>query len=400
MKLLASLPQRRAEYQESQAKLKDLRRSEALDLYKAGLLTQREFAKRMGVRNWKKFPNRIPTEADEPRKASSSLSQALGYLVDETGAPILNAKGKPIVLPKEPAKLDRFGSATAGYWAVDPNTGKIINLLPPQPKQYAPKGLQLKTLKNGATAVFDPNSGRTDVVLPPPKGGGTTRKLTPAQAAKFRSTAVQFAEDMLNGWTEDDGTRVPPRPLYQALEELKKQNIPWSLGKRIVIDYYKKNYVGPPSPADQPYYSGKGKPARGGRQNTAFAPGATNVIDAALTQIGKPYVFGSGPDTSSFDCSDLVQWAYKQIGIDIPRVTYDQWRVGRPVKWGQFQPGDLVFTNWNSKRKAPGHVMLYIGNNKMISAPYTGSTVKVVDVSGYRGSFVTARRLLPDAVSV
>ena len=45
------------------------------------------------------------------------------------------------------------------------------------------------------------------------------------------------------------------------------------------------------------------------------------AVRQAATQLGKPYVFGSGPDTPSFDCSDLVQWSYRQLGISIPRDT-------------------------------------------------------------------------------
>ena len=113
-----------------------------------------------------------------------------------------------------------------------------------------------------------------------------------------------------------------------------------------------------------------------------------NLIAAADTQIGKPYLFGSGPDTSSFDCSDLIQWAYKQIGIDIPRTTYDQIKIGKPVKWGEFQPGDLIFSNGG------GHVVMYVGGGKVISAPYTGQVVQYQPVSRFKNSFVAGRRIL------
>jgi cell wall-associated NlpC family hydrolase len=115
--------------------------------------------------------------------------------------------------------------------------------------------------------------------------------------------------------------------------------------------------------------------------DVAKAPGAAQkLLKAAGTQLGKPYVFGSGPGTDSFDCSDLIQWAYKQIGVKLPRVTYDQIRVGRSVKGKPLQPGDLVFPH-------AGHVVMYVGNGKVIAAPYTGTVVqyqpvptKVLDV--------------------
>ena len=96
---------------------------------------------------------------------------------------------------------------------------------------------------------------------------------------------------------------------------------------------------------------------------------ASKITQIAGTQLGKPYVFGSGPSTESFDCSDLIQWAYKQMGIRIPRVTYDQIKIGRSVKGQKLQPGDLVFPN-------TGHVVMYVGNGKVIAAPYTGTVVQ------------------------
>jgi cell wall-associated NlpC family hydrolase len=119
--------------------------------------------------------------------------------------------------------------------------------------------------------------------------------------------------------------------------------------------------------------------------------GGNSVVDkvlaAAHDQVGKPYVFGSGPDTSSFDCSDLVQWAYKQAGINLPRVTGDQIKQGTNVKWGEFQPGDLIFSHGG------GHVVMYVGNGKVIAAPHTGTVVQYQPVSRFRDSFTAAKRI-------
>ena len=93
------------------------------------------------------------------------------------------------------------------------------------------------------------------------------------------------------------------------------------------------------------------------------------LANIAATQLGKPYVFGSGPSTDSFDCSDLIQWTYKQMGINIPRVTYDQIKAGRSVKGKPLQPGDLIFPH-------TGHVVMYVGGGKVIAAPYTGTVVQ------------------------
>lgn len=116
-----------------------------------------------------------------------------------------------------------------------------------------------------------------------------------------------------------------------------------------------------------------------------------SLIDKALAvahdQVGKPYVYGSGPDTSSFDCSDLIQYAYKQVGINLPRTTYDQIKMGTSVPWGKFQPGDLIFSHNG------GHVVMYVGNGKVIAAPHTGTVVQYQPVSRFKNSFVDARRV-------
>lgn len=99
-----------------------------------------------------------------------------------------------------------------------------------------------------------------------------------------------------------------------------------------------------------------------------------DLIAAARAELGSPYVFGAeGPDT--FDCSGLMQYAFAQVGIKLPRTAAEQQaavsRVSTPV------PGDLVF--WGDPAE---HVALYIGSGKIIAAPQPGDVVKVQDVYG------------------
>jgi cell wall-associated NlpC family hydrolase len=106
------------------------------------------------------------------------------------------------------------------------------------------------------------------------------------------------------------------------------------------------------------------------------------AVAMARTKIGSPYVWGAdGPD--SFDCSGLMQWAYKKVGVSLPRVTYDQYGdAEQKVSWKNLSVGDLIFFNSLnhvgiiSKRKAK---QLW-----MIHAPSTGSNVKEVKLDGYR----------------
>ena len=107
----------------------------------------------------------------------------------------------------------------------------------------------------------------------------------------------------------------------------------------------------------------------------------TAALRAAASKLGRPYVWGAeGPD--SFDCSGLVQWAYAQAGVRMPRVTHQQWVTGPQVPLSQAQPGDLLF--WRNDPTNPdyiSHVAIYWGNGKMLHAPRTGDVVKIVPVS-------------------
>lgn len=113
------------------------------------------------------------------------------------------------------------------------------------------------------------------------------------------------------------------------------------------------------------------------------------ILEAAHKQVGQPYVWGGESRAEGgFDCSGLIQWAYDQVGIQIPRVTTDQIKAGRAIPWGKFKPGDLIFSNKG------GHVVMYVGGGKVIAAPHTGTVVQYQPVSRFKNSFVTARRIV------
>lgn len=115
---------------------------------------------------------------------------------------------------------------------------------------------------------------------------------------------------------------------------------------------------------------------------------------AALVQkyIGVKYTWGGTSPDSGFDCSGLVQYVYRSLGVNIPRTTYEQWDKGNPVDQGDLQPGDEVFfTGSDPQNGKPGHEGLYVGNGMFIEAPHTGTSVRVSKLSD-RSDFVGARR--------
>jgi hypothetical protein len=120
----------------------------------------------------------------------------------------------------------------------------------------------------------------------------------------------------------------------------------------------------------------------------------TAALRAAESRRGLPYVWGaSGP--TSFDCSGLVQWAFAQAGVSMPRVAADQARTGPAVPVGELEPGDLLF--YDTDPTAPGyisHVAIYLGNGWMIQAPEPGLDVEVVPAS-FGAQFAGAIRVDP-----
>ncbi|UGC97992.1 putative CHAP-domain endopeptidase [Rhodococcus phage P19] len=109
------------------------------------------------------------------------------------------------------------------------------------------------------------------------------------------------------------------------------------------------------------------------------------AVQEALAHLGAEYVWGAtGPDT--FDCSGLVQYAFKKAGFDMTRTTYTQVLQGDPVT-GAPQRGDLVFPD-------AGHVGIALGGDQMVHAPQTGDVVKI---SNYWTTPFAVRRMGPNS---
>ncbi|MFF7971706.1 NlpC/P60 family protein [Streptomyces sp. NPDC007905] len=101
---------------------------------------------------------------------------------------------------------------------------------------------------------------------------------------------------------------------------------------------------------------------------------AAAAVAYAYQKLGSPYVWGAtGPN--AFDCSGLVQAAYRSAGISLPRTTYAQINAGRRVSRSELQPGDLLFFY-----SGISHVGLYVGNGQMIHAPNPSAPVRLAPI--------------------
>ncbi|CAL9454045.1 hypothetical protein SUDANB60_03723 [Streptomyces sp. enrichment culture] len=116
---------------------------------------------------------------------------------------------------------------------------------------------------------------------------------------------------------------------------------------------------------------------------SAPAGGSVATVLAFLqAQVGDAYVMGAtGPN--AWDCSSLVQAAFKQVGVDLPRVSQDQSMVGTDIPLSQIQPGDILY--WGGKGSAY-HVGVYIGNGQYLDAANPSKGVVIQDLSGYPAS--------------
>ncbi len=111
----------------------------------------------------------------------------------------------------------------------------------------------------------------------------------------------------------------------------------------------------------------------------------STAVQLALGKVGSPYRWG-GTGPRAFDCSGLVNWAFDQVGVDLPRTSRALSRVGTPVSRANLQPGDLVFFY-----SPVSHVGIYIGGGRMVHASTSGKPVAVASIDGR--PFHSARRV-------
>jgi cell wall-associated NlpC family hydrolase len=122
--------------------------------------------------------------------------------------------------------------------------------------------------------------------------------------------------------------------------------------------------------------------------------GAKAIANAALDFLGTKYKYGGDTPYSGFDCSGLVIYAAeKSLGLKLPRRSAQIAHEGISIKRSDLKKGDLVFFNTRGHRYS--HVGIYLGNEKFVHAPRTGSVVRIEDMNTtyWKKRYNGARRL-------
>jgi len=118
------------------------------------------------------------------------------------------------------------------------------------------------------------------------------------------------------------------------------------------------------------------------------------IVQQAMSRLGDPYSKSKRGTGNYVDCSYLVQWAYKQVGIDIPGTAAAQakycYENGYTISKDELQPGDLIF--WTKHSSTAGrwrnihHVGIYAGNGKIVEAKNNRNGVEIDDIWGQEGN--------------
>lgn len=120
----------------------------------------------------------------------------------------------------------------------------------------------------------------------------------------------------------------------------------------------------------------------GGEQLYNNSADGQAVVDEALKYVGNRYVWGGSSLTNGTDCSGFTKLIYAKFGYDLPRYSGDQRYVGRGVKLSEAQPGDIICY--------PGHVAIYMGNERIVHASTPRNGIKTGSV--YIGKRIVAVR--------
>ncbi len=105
----------------------------------------------------------------------------------------------------------------------------------------------------------------------------------------------------------------------------------------------------------------------------------SRILTEAKAYLGVPYRYGQSSATG-FDCSGYVKFVYGNLGFELPRSSYEQYKKSQHLKKKDAQPGDLVF--FKTRKRSIGHVGIYLGDDQFIHAPSKGKTVSIASLEG------------------
>lgn len=130
----------------------------------------------------------------------------------------------------------------------------------------------------------------------------------------------------------------------------------------------------------------------------AEEPSTREVLDRALSALGTPYRWGGSSLRQGFDCSGLVQYAFKPLqDLDLPRTSHELSRFDAPsIERSDLQPGDLLFFRLRSR--SVDHVAIYLGEGRFIHAPRRGTNVRIdrLNTPYWKRHFQLAKRVVPE----
>lgn len=121
-----------------------------------------------------------------------------------------------------------------------------------------------------------------------------------------------------------------------------------------------------------------------------------NIISTGRSLVGGKYVYGGTSPKSGLDCSSFIQYIYKQNGIDIPRDTSGQFKVGKEVSYSAMQPGDIICTKGSGKSGRHVQMVSRIDNGQVYVLEAKGSKWGIVEepLRKKASDIITIRRVI------
>ncbi|MFD7238133.1 C40 family peptidase [Streptomyces syringium] len=214
----------------------------------------------------------------------------------------------------------------------------------------------------GVAVIAGSGTGATAAPEPPDPVGGDSSVYEPGDPEDPALPGDPLADEPLPDESEPDEPEPdepePDEPGPEGAVPLSDQDIPGVAAPR--------GPLSPPLPA---------APA-------AAKPRLEPAITFAMAQIGDPYKLGgNGPHV--WDCSGLIQQAYRRAGVKLPRIAADQYRATKRITRRALRRGDLVFWSTNGKASGVHHAAIYLGGGKYLEAPRPGKKVRISTFSYY-----------------